>query len=968
MPAPIDYASMWWVEGFPDVITGAPWERVIQTGSYAFVLNSETLEVPHFGSLDGTKGATNRSPAESAPWKQLPPATITLQIDVNGKSYRNQGGAVWDRFDGPRLVESGRFFQRGDVTGLSFVSDDGEVLNTKARFETAAWPDQLSLLLYAEPGERDIDKGENSFGFIKGGFGLDGSNAMTIPHTPKFDTPEFTLEFRAFIPKNYRVSDSVWPWLLCKSLNEYVDGHYGIRVVNGRAEAHFNVGGGRENLVTTESSEIKSNEWNHFAISYDGDVLRFYVNGKGIDEKKMGQPRTSHPSPMVFGRRGDNHGDGYPFRGVVDEIRYYDKALAGAEVIQRFHNPASDYGAVVVKEFREDGKSSLTRLKDRWENPLLKVSLSTEGTNREAVRAGNRVALLLEPGKEKVSTEAPVSVTAQGSEVVFDSDYGWYRIDLDGLEKKIPEGRGPNDAMEMLAFTISNETQESKMARLLFAKTRVGLRHSIGSPITGMSAILRDSDGNPTGIPVQLSKNWHYHKSRGAYADVWFHGLSQLRMPPKAKLDLELVIVYGHWGGVAAASHAQLSLIGWGSNQRWDQSALGSWGESICYEASQAQAGCLVTDVRPLMVASKNDGKPWGWTNNVGGADFFRFFDPDGVRVGFGSMNARYLRYGPCLTEVEYSGVIGGAMRHSITTSLSRTDDIVRATYQIRLDVDEQRDFSRFALFQVGSDQYNMSRHKKFALGNENGLAREWVPRNDQEGQRALPDSVNGRVFWASLHEAAPRAGQEGPGAWVNRGFLIREWNARLGGKAASPRFAEFKTGKRAGNTVILEVVPPSGITRILPGDFVEATIEHVVIPQKPGDYYGPNEALRTALKEMAGSWKMIHREAIGNSREINLQEGVLLHRYPDVRVVTSGERASYTLSGGIGYVPLTFAGCKKSSGYVLTVNGKVVDQSVHGSDFWQTDYDASTQKWSHTFNIPVEDTNTRTIEFFPTP
>ena len=38
------------------------------------------------------------------------------------------------------------------------------------------------------------------------------------------------------------------------------------------------------------------------------------------------------------------------------------------------------------------------------------------------------------------------------------------------------------------------------------------------------------------------------------YAGQWFHGISQLRLPARAEIELELVLTYGHWGGVAAVS------------------------------------------------------------------------------------------------------------------------------------------------------------------------------------------------------------------------------------------------------------------------------------------------------------------------------------------------------------------------------------------------------------------------------
>lgn len=75
----------------------------------------------------------------------------------------------------------------------------------------------------------------------------------------------------------------------------------------------------------------------------------------------------------------------------------------------------------------------------------------------------------------------------------------------------------------------------------------------------------------------------------------------------QSSVELELTLVYGHWGGIAAASHAQLCLIGWGSNQLWEESALGSWGESVCYEPDQVQRGCTIMDVQTCHAA--RDGK-----------------------------------------------------------------------------------------------------------------------------------------------------------------------------------------------------------------------------------------------------------------------------------------------------------------------------------------------------------------------
>jgi hypothetical protein len=504
----------------------------------------------------------------------------------------------------------------------------------------------------------------------------------------------------------------------------------------------------------------------------------------------------------------------------------------------------------------------------------------------------------------------------------------------------------------------------------MFEKTRRGIRQRIGSPITGISAVLRDAAGNPLGIPVQLSKNWHNKPEGGTHAEQWFHGITQLRLPPHAFAALELVIVYGHWGGVAAASHAQLSLIGWGGNQLWEQSALGAWGESICFDPEQGQAACSITDVRPLMVTPKNGKGKWSWTNNVGGGDFFRLFDPKGTRVPHSAMRADHHRYGPCLTEVTYSGRAGAGVRHSETVSLARTDDIVRGTFRIRMDVDKAQPFSRFVIFQIGADTYNFTREAKFAVGNESGLVKEWPTKPGGNGYKTEPAPATGAIPWVSMHEGKPRPGSDGErGAWANRGLIIREWDARLGGKPAKPLVAERGTTRHRSDYSTIDLVPPSGVTRLLPGDFVGATLEYLVIPQSAGDYYGPNQRLRNGLRKHAGTWEMVHWEAVGNARKVEVTAGKLVHTHPDVRVVVAqGDRAGFTLRGGLGYVPITITGLKKHAGYTLTVDGNPLDQSVHGNDFWQTDYDPATQRWARTYNIATKSGNTHTIEFLPRP
>lgn len=988
MPRVEDYALMWWAEGFPSHTPESPWRRVIQTGRYALALDTDTMRIPHFGVVPSGVGYAECARGDNRAWERLPPADLALTITANGKTYRCTAGGKWTNFAGPRLIESGRFVQRADVTDLVFESEDGARLNAEARFETVAWPDRLGLILAARPGLIAIPAGETCFGRLGGGFGLDGTNHLEIPHSPELDTEQFTLELWAFVPTDCQVSERTFPWLVCKNSHEEAEGNYGVAILGGVPQARLNIGGGRANAFAVDARQgmLKTDAWNHLALSYDGDTLRFYVNGEPAGERKIGRKRVPGREGLAFGRRQDNCGDGYHFRGVIDEIRMYDRALSSSEVRERFAKPEAASPTVKpVREwsFRADGTASLTRPREQWNDTYMRIRLrAADKDSRTKIYMGWKIEtsgewryvyLRLYPNDIRALTESglgavmndlfkkdpdilpPADVqayTLNGTNlpVYYDDRRGGHRVNLDGVKPIGPPGgeARQNDAIERVKLTLTNPADREQPARLLFEKC-------VGVSITGVSAILRDMAGHPTGIPVQLSKNWHSRPEGGVYVGTWFHGFSLVHLPPKATVELELTLAYGHWGGVAAASHAQLCLIGWGSNQLWDQSALGSWGESICYEPDQAQAQAAILDVRPVMVRSMNNNAQRGWTHNVGGGDFFRLFDEGRKRVFPSRMRTVYQRQGPCLTEVTYAGHTGPALEHTATVSLGRTDDLVRGVYRLRLDVKQAVAFSRFVIFQIGADTYSYTGERNMALGNETGVLREWDTQWGGETNRGPLAECTGRVPWVSLHEAAARRSANEQGAWANRGIVIRSWKARLGGKQASPWVVE--RGARVGgvDTSTLDLLPPPGVSRLESGDFVEAIVEHIIVPQFAADYCGPNEALRAALKADENTWRMIRREAVGNDRHVEMKTGTLERLYPAVTVRTAKDGAEFTLTGGLGYVPVTFTGLTSPRAPVLLQDGQPVNQSVHGNDFWQTDYDAATRTWQITFCVPVE-------------
>jgi hypothetical protein len=502
------------------------------------------------------------------------------------------------------------------------------------------------------------------------------------------------------------------------------------------------------------------------------------------------------------------------------------------------------------------------------------------------------------------------------------------------------------DRLDRFPVRIANAGTVKKTYNLLFAFDGGAFQG-----ITGLCPMLRDVQGMPSGIPVQISKNWHRHKDRRfLYDGPWLHAATRIAVEPGETWEGEFAIAYARWGGVPSASHAQLCLIGWGVNQLWDQAAIGSWGESITYDPDVNLNRSMIDDVRPLMVTGMGGGR-WSWTGNVGGGDFLVYFDADGKRQFLTRMRTAYLSQGPNLTDVVYSGISAdGKIAARIEVSTPRCDDVNRAYHRIRYDVLAPAPFSRMAFYQLGADHYNDHQFATMARGDTEGLAEEW--QTERGGNKYLRTGIEcaGKAPWFSLH-GAERNRHHPDGAWANRGLVVRSWKARLGGQDVAWPFAAVYGTEDGIPSANVELVPPPGLTELAPGDYVEAEVELLIVPMAADDYYGPNQALRDDLAANGNTWRPMHRLARENALDIRMEEGALQRAYPPV-IATSGDKAVFDVQGGAGYVPITFTGLRQRAGYVLTCDGVAVDQHCHGNDYWQTAFDDATGTWSHTYNV----------------
>ncbi len=522
----------------------------------------------------------------------------------------------------------------------------------------------------------------------------------------------------------------------------------------------------------------------------------------------------------------------------------------------------------------------------------------------------------------------------------------------------------PKFGMERTKLILHNPSNTEQLERFIFEKT------DKVKAITGCSMILRDKDGHPTGIPIQISKNWHTdYYSR--FVGPWVRGYTMMVIPPHQTIELELTRVSGFWGSLPAVSHSQLSLSSWGkknptSHQLWEETAVGAFGESICYEPYGGSTQSMITDVRPLFVQSTKKMVPeprkYDWTPNVGGGDFLRFYGLRGELKQIKEIRVDYKRNCPNLSEVIYRGKTEkDEADYKLTTFLIRSNDYLRAYYHVELIVNETLEFNRLAIAQFGSETYAFSHEHNFAYGNENGVLLDIENEREREGYSHQNIDAPGAAPWASMHNAENQLPGK-YGTWANRGLILREWKSIVDGKLIEPKFSTYvHFSKRINKYVtLIELNLPASVRSLQKGDKIDAVIELCVLPNEPDSYYGDNEIFKEFIKKEANTWKPMFREAHQNTLQVNIKKGKLVRRTP-LMIAAENDEVVVDLSNGLGYVPFTISNISNYKDFkaIITRNGDFInlkDQEKFGNDYWQTDFDAETRTWQVTYSIPMDD------------
>ncbi len=518
---------------------------------------------------------------------------------------------------------------------------------------------------------------------------------------------------------------------------------------------------------------------------------------------------------------------------------------------------------------------------------------------------------------------------------------------------------GQVDVLQNIEVSLENTAAVDKRVRLCF-------RQIPNVNVVGFNSILRNNNLDPSGFPLQVSKNWHDNPKQ-LYSGFWIREYTEIAVPANSTVNLNYTRTGAKWGETYSASSHQLSVVGAGIPKGgWLEAALGSFGESITHSPDYLYGNSNICDFRPFMVtneAYQGTSTECSWTGNVGGMDMWVYTNDNNERIFQKEVKTRFQRYSPNLTETSISAISADEkLKLDYSFYLNRSDDFIRVYYKIKIKALAQTPFNRFDIFQLGGDIYNLYQAQNVIYGDVNGVLGQFNPINDGSNDytnTAL--AMPGEDPWIWAGNGTIVNGFGGINIETNNGIIVKDYNAVLGGLPSNvPYFRERSSSQGfAANwgqsATSYCLVPPPNITSFTPGDSIELVLESVVLPKLNGDYYGDNTNFANALATYGNSMNLFLREVQGNNVILSSSSNAVDNTYP-YSVASINNTAMVTVTGGRSYVAIIFEGLTDVSDPVLWRSEndcwELVDQSTWGKDFWQADYQCDSGTFDLIYNV----------------
>jgi len=104
--------------------------------------------------------------------------------------------------------------------------------------------------------------------------------------------------------------------------------------------------------------KVKLHNWNHIAATFDGKEMTQWLNGKKASGRESRFERYEASGRFVMGTKGNPNGP--RFKGLLDNVRVYDRALSKKELVTHLTEEAAAYGVTITEQMGWTSKGALS--------------------------------------------------------------------------------------------------------------------------------------------------------------------------------------------------------------------------------------------------------------------------------------------------------------------------------------------------------------------------------------------------------------------------------------------------------------------------------------------------------------------------------------------------------------------------------------------------------------------------------
>jgi phage protein U len=271
----------------------------------------------------------------------------------------------------------------------------------------------------------------NSAGRVGGALSFDGVNDYVSLGNPA-----------VLIPGN-AITLAGWMNLTDTSANRFIISKYkGPKPTFLR----FQAGGGVQCSIGGTSATVTTSmvigQWYHTACTYDGAIIRLYLNGVQVTTvSKTGAIADEAATDWLIGARSPSNPAIF-MKGLIDDVRFYNVALTAADITQMSNPPVSDTTPPVLSNGAPSGTLPVTTTQT-----TLSLTTNENATCRYSTVAGTAYSAMPNVFSTTGTTSHSTSVTGLSS----GNSYTFFVRCQDVASN-------PNTADYTISFSVASDT------------------------------------------------------------------------------------------------------------------------------------------------------------------------------------------------------------------------------------------------------------------------------------------------------------------------------------------------------------------------------------------------------------------------------------------------------------------------------------------------------------------------------